>query len=173
MESRSFFFVAQLISFPKSGNSIIPLDLYCITPRRWTHHEPEISENDGKIRKILFFQRLNMLYGLLIGKLLHEVSHVRFRVPSLKLTVSSPLKMVGFHSESPFPRPPFFRWLFDVSVFFWSLLNALENEHAPLGIFYFHPYLGKMIPNLTSIFFKGVGSTTNQFTSKSPNMWVS
>ena len=28
-------------------------------------------------------------------------------------------------------------------------------------MFYFHPYLGK-IPILTSIFFKGVGSTTNQ-----------
>ena len=27
----------------------------------------------------------------------------------------------------------------------------------------FHSYLGMMIPNLTSIFFKGVGSTTNQF----------
>ena len=138
--------MAHLISFPKSGNSIIPLDLYCITPRRWTHHEPEISENDGKIRKFLFFQRLNMLYGFLIGKLLDEVSHVRFRVPSLKLTVSSPLKIVGFHSESPFPRPPFFRWLFDVS-FFFGVLNALENEHAPLGAgfryFYFHPYLGK------------------------------
>ena len=30
------------------------------------------------------------------------------------------------------------------------------------NICYFHPYLGK-IPILTSIFFKGVGSTTNQF----------
>ena len=30
------------------------------------------------------------------------------------------------------------------------------------NIFYVHPYLGK-IPILTSIFFKGVGSTTNQF----------
>ena len=29
------------------------------------------------------------------------------------------------------------------------------------NIFYFHPYLG-MISNLTSIFFKWVGSTTNQ-----------
>ena len=30
---------------------------------------------------------------------------------------------------------------------------------------YFHPYLGGMIPILTSIFFKGVGSTTNQYFS--------
>jgi len=29
------------------------------------------------------------------------------------------------------------------------------------NIFYFHPYLGK-IPSLTSIFFRWVGSTTNQ-----------
>jgi len=29
------------------------------------------------------------------------------------------------------------------------------------NFFYFHPYLGK-IPNLTSIFFRWVGSTTNQ-----------
>ena len=31
------------------------------------------------------------------------------------------------------------------------------------NMFYVHSYLGMMIPNLTSIFFKGVGSTTNQF----------
>jgi len=29
-------------------------------------------------------------------------------------------------------------------------------------IFYVHPLLGEMIPSLTSIFFKWVGSTTNQ-----------
>ena len=38
--------------------------------------------------------------------------------------------------------------------------HPTKNWVVVSKIFYFHPYLGK-IPNLTSIFFKGVGSTTN------------
>ena len=38
--------------------------------------------------------------------------------------------------------------------------TEMDNWVVVSNIFYFHPYLGK-IPILTSIFFKGVGSTTN------------
>ena len=63
----------------------------------------------------------------------------------------------------------------DVDMFFWGrreLNDARNFAHWVIGSFssitrwwfqnilYFYPYLGK-IPILTSIFFKGVGSTTN------------
>ena len=39
-------------------------------------------------------------------------------------------------------------------------LQWMDNQAVVSNIFYFHPYLGK-ISNLTSIFFRWVGSTTN------------
>ena len=45
----------------------------------------------------------------------------------------------------------------------WNIAHSLPIPGgATQRFFYFHPEnLGKMIPILTSIFFKGVGSTTN------------
>ena len=58
------------------------------------------------------------------------------------------------------------KWI--TGTFLGEYKNDRKNHRAPnqprwwFQIFlYFHPYLGK-IPILTSIFFKGVGSTTNQ-----------
>ena len=46
--------------------------------------------------------------------------------------------------------------------FMWKKNPASESElGGGFQYFFFHPYLGK-ISNLTSIFFKWVGSTTNQ-----------
>ena len=48
--------------------------------------------------------------------------------------------------------------LFPMPAMTWTVLGNEHNWVVVSKIFYFHPYLGK-IPNLTSIFFKGVETT--------------
>jgi len=62
------------------------------------------------------------------------------------------------------PNHPILRF----HVWFWRLYNLVGGFN---DFFIFTPiYLGKWIQFDFCIFFKGVGSTTNQFTSKSPNI---
>ena len=50
-----FFFASHLISFPKSGNSIIPLDLVVSPHEDGNIMNLKISENDGKIGRFPVF----------------------------------------------------------------------------------------------------------------------
>ena len=91
------------------------------------------------------------------GKSWNKLSFKRFRRRKPEL-FNRPIRRR--HSRQPEPSS---WWGLQEEIFRWNKIVPTKKNWlvATQIFFHFHPYLGK-IPILTSIFFKGVGSTTNQ-----------